>query len=349
MMDASNAREPLTSLFQNPQLTLGGLAVDGFFLLSGYLIAQSMTRTRSLRSYLERRVLRIYPAFIVAYILSVFLLGPIVGAHPLAFIPETVVRLIFLQPPMIYPGQLPHRPWPFLNGAMWTIAYEFRCYLMVAVLGLTGLLERRRVVLAATILGVAATIATTYPAMAGPLTGFSHRHGLMTQVFGLPLFAIPLTTAFLIGVCVYLYREAVLPAIKAPLALFCTLCLAALLYRDPHFGEAALTTLGAASLFWLAFKAQLGPLQRINDDWDVSYGVYLYGWPIATWLRWEYPDISPWVLAPATLILALGFGAASWWGVEVWTKDLGRSRQADAALGPAPAEAAASPVPGDAP
>jgi len=43
---------------------LGAMAVDGFFLLSGFLIVQSWATDPNLGRFLLKRVLRIYPAFI---------------------------------------------------------------------------------------------------------------------------------------------------------------------------------------------------------------------------------------------------------------------------------------------
>jgi peptidoglycan/LPS O-acetylase OafA/YrhL len=336
MMDGNRSREPLTAIFHT--LSLGELAVDAFFLLSGYLIAQSMARTGSLRSYLERRVLRIYPAFVVAYLLSVFVLGPIVGAHPWSFLPTTLARLVILHSPEIYPGQLAGLPYPDLNGAMWTISYEFRCYLLVAVLGISGLLSRKRVMLGLTIMAMAVSVLYTFhlghaPKTVVAATGHlapSRLHAFVMMLIGNKQSTIRLTAIFLVGVCFYVFRDVVFPALKAPVAISCAIVAAFLMYRDIHFAEFGLTTFGAATLFWLAFNARLGHLQRINDDWDISYGVYLYGWPIATLIRWENPGISPWLLASLTLPLALAFGAASWWSLERWTKDWVRSRSVPA-------------------
>jgi peptidoglycan/LPS O-acetylase OafA/YrhL len=54
----------------------GGVAVDVFFFISGFLIAASLERNDT-RGYLASRALRILPALIVCVSLSVFVLGPL--------------------------------------------------------------------------------------------------------------------------------------------------------------------------------------------------------------------------------------------------------------------------------
>jgi len=73
LIDGDRHRELLTMLFGTQPL--GAMAVDGFFLLSGFLIVQSWATDPNLGRFLLKRVLRIYPAFIVASIVSVFLVA----------------------------------------------------------------------------------------------------------------------------------------------------------------------------------------------------------------------------------------------------------------------------------
>jgi peptidoglycan/LPS O-acetylase OafA/YrhL len=75
LVDGNRSREPLTFIFGT--LSLGELGVDGFFLVSGYLIAQSFENSASVLLYLGKRILRIYPAFVVAFVLSIVVVGPL--------------------------------------------------------------------------------------------------------------------------------------------------------------------------------------------------------------------------------------------------------------------------------
>lgn len=330
MVDGDRSREPLTAVFHT--VSLGDLSVDAFFILSGFLLANSIAGSRSVLSYVEKRVFRIYPAFILAYLLSVFALGPLVGARPWLALGKTFEHLARLQPPPEYPGQLAGlRTYPSLNDAMWTIAYEFRCYLLLAALALTGLLRRRGVVLALTAAGLALSVLITFDFARARLAPFENEPLAMLLV-GRPMSAIRLTSVFLVGVCFHLYRGELLPRLTAGAAAACGLLATALLWRNPHLAEAGLVVFGGATLIWLAIKAPLGPAQRINDRWDISYGVYLYGWPVASLVRWiALPaTVSPWLLAAVSLPAAMALGAASWFGLEKRAIAWARSRAAAA-------------------
>ena len=183
-------------------------------------------------------------------------------------------------------------------------------------------LARRWIILGITVLMLLGAVAETY----APVHGWSDTiDGRLHAeiVLGSLAQSIALTSSFLVGACFYLFRQEITDRLTWKVSLFCATVAIALMFL-PHFAEAGFSTWGAAALFWLALKANLGRLQRINDSWDISYGVYLYGWPIATMLLWFNRDLSPWPLAAATLPLALACGVASWWGLERWTKDLGR-------------------------
>jgi peptidoglycan/LPS O-acetylase OafA/YrhL len=319
MMDGNRSRDLITSVFGTA--SLGELSVAAFFLLSGFLISKSMVQTNALLPYIERRVLRIYPAFIVASLLCVFVLAPLVGASapPLGW---TLPRILILGTPTTLPGAFPGLPYyTGLNGSMWTIAYEFRCYLLVAVLWLFGFLSRRAWVLGFTAVVLVACILSS---VLGSSDGPAEQHWIRILI-GRTDASLTLTGAFLFGTSLYLFWDVVEARLTATVALVGTMGAAALMF-EPHVSQVAMITLGAAPLFWLAFKARLGPLQAVNDRWDISYGVYLYGWPIENTIRWLVPNLSPWTLAVISLPLAFAFGAASWWGIERWTKDIRRSR-----------------------
>jgi peptidoglycan/LPS O-acetylase OafA/YrhL len=323
MLDGNRSREPLTVLFHT--LSLGELAVDGFFMLSGYLITKSMIQTNAAIPYLERRVLRIYPAFVLAYILAVFVLGPLAGANIARHLPHALINIPLLRGPLNYPDAFKGLAATALNGSMWTIRIEFECYLLILLLWFVGILRHRLIVLA---LAAALVLATAWLRSSWGLDAQARLNGLhiIYVALGHPFSLVRLSGVFLTGACFYFFKPILIDKIGTALAAVCGALALAALYHDPAFAEAALTTFGAVFLFWLSFKAKLGPLQSINDNWDISYGVYLYGWPASIGLMYFAHLRSPLGLSLAALALSCLLGAASWWGLESRVKDLVRSR-----------------------
>src|SRR5690606_19253145 len=60
------------------------LGVYGFFVISGYLIYQSLERSSSVKSYLKKRIRRVFPALFVVVFLATFVLGSLRTTLPLS-------------------------------------------------------------------------------------------------------------------------------------------------------------------------------------------------------------------------------------------------------------------------
>ena len=138
IQDGDRRNELLTRAFGT--LSFGELAVDSFFLLSGFLIVKSWTENPNIIQFLKNRILRIYPAFIASSIICAALFAPI-GAQPDYFekfrIYDFISGLVYLSPPQI-PDVFKGTHYPSINGSMWTIYPEFNCYLIALVFGALG-------------------------------------------------------------------------------------------------------------------------------------------------------------------------------------------------------------------
>jgi hypothetical protein len=49
---------------------------------------------------------------------------------------------------------------------------------------------------------------------------------------------------------------------------------------------------------------------------DVSYGIYIYGWPSTQFILTFFPRLDPYLLSASALLLSWGFAAVSWRTIE---------------------------------
>jgi peptidoglycan/LPS O-acetylase OafA/YrhL len=308
LIDGNGSREPWHEIFG--YFTFGGLGVDGFFLISGYLITKSFEGSKSAPQYLRKRVLRIYPGFVVAYAISLLLVGPFAGSDLSAmtlfdWMKQPLHALILNLPAAPLGEVFPGHPFPDLNGAMWTIAYEFRCYLLVIALGFAGLLKRRGIYLAITIALVAIGLSQNFNFHLSNEDAYVKFIGTLTDT----LRFVPI---FLCGGAFYLFRDKITYTDRG--ALVAAILLLPMLF-DYHFVEPGLSILGGYLLFWFAFN-KAKALGAIGSKVDLSYGVYLYAWPIQKLLIQFVPGILPWTVTALTSGIAIVFAYASWTFVE---------------------------------
>lgn len=301
LLDGGRAREPLTWLFGT--VSAGELAVDGFFLLSGWLITASLARRPDVGAYLARRALRIMPAFLVAFAVSLFVFAPLAGGDLGALFgmggARQAARALTLQTPWL-PGAFAGRPVAELNGSMWTMAYEARCYLLaVPLLPFVMRAGRAAPLLAALLIAIGSHGADLLPPVGAawrPLIGT------------LPE-TCSFTGLFCAGACFWRWREAI--PWNGRLA---GLALAALLagLASPALHPWAIAGAGGYLLFWLAWHAP--PLAWPHGD--SSYGLYLYAWPVENLLAASSPSMSPWLLFPLAALVAGALGITSWYVIE---------------------------------
>ncbi len=302
--------DPL-SVLTNDQVLLSYIGVRGFFIISGYLIFQSLLRSKNLVDYFWKRLLRLFPALIVVLAITV-LLGPLfydtaVGGssywnnHAVwSYFPR---NLSLLLPQFSIPGFFTHNPKEnTINGSLWTIGYEFACYMVLGIL-----IVVRKSLPVVKILLVAVWI-----------TLFVAFRFFFEQFKDLNFF---LTGTDFIELGIYFVGGAILAAFKVErfrhlgkAALACAVVLAISLWAGMfnsgfHFAFLPLLVIGLG--------AQSTPyLNAIGEKiGDLSYGVYLYSFPVMQALVFFF-HFGPLALFLASTILSMAFGYASWHLVE---------------------------------
>jgi peptidoglycan/LPS O-acetylase OafA/YrhL len=131
--------------------SLGTIGVAVFFTVSGLLIVQSYMR--GLAVFIRARVLRIYPALIVAVLFCALIVGPLFTSYRAPdywrdsavwwFIARNAtLRSLAIQSTL--PDAFPANPLKAaVNDPLWTLPYEMTMYAIVAAAGIAGLLARR--------------------------------------------------------------------------------------------------------------------------------------------------------------------------------------------------------------
>ena len=309
-----NAREPLARLAAKPlvpgdELTFGAIAVWAFFVLSGFLITKSWLRSSTPWSYLRKRFRRIYPGFLVAVVFCVLVqvgfADPGTPRFPGVWnLVWNSVRLeIFDTPSLFGSNPLPN----IINGSLWSIPYEFWCYVGVLILGLAGLLKTRRWVVMLLVGIIAVHIWISYRRW---LPVGSH---LVGDTFGYPLNWMRVMPFFLAGMFFATAEDRV--RLRPSYAVTCAVLLG-LATPFPYLPHIVYPVFGSYLLLYLAFSPTLLPL-NLGRWGDFSYGTYLYAFPIQQLLVHRFQGLlTPVELFLLATPLAVGAGTLSWFVVE---------------------------------
>lgn len=313
--------EPLYRL-TGGQYNSGAFAVCMFFAISGFLVTRSWVMTENLQRYLAKRFARIVPGFLVATFVGCVLLGPIIASDPARFfaqqkwLPFAVSALALRQADVT--GVLAGNAVNLVHGTLWTIKYEFDCYLLVALVGSLGLLNPRRVW--AIYLPLFAVL---FAARAGWIRLPVFDHGIVALVISSPDQWPELFPFFFAGSALYLYREHI-----AKTAAHFTGALLLLALSGAIGGMYwALLIGGTYAVIYLALSSS-AHLVLFGKRVDLSYGVYLYGWPVAqALLYFTHQKLSPLPLFTLTMAVTLVVAYASWRLVERPSLDMLRRQK----------------------
>jgi peptidoglycan/LPS O-acetylase OafA/YrhL len=264
------------ALWSGPYRFVPAAILPMFFALSGFLVSASLERTR-LHQFLALRVLRIVPALAVVVVLSALVLGPLFTTLPL--------RQYFTSPEfggfflniiadihVTLPGVFEHNPDPgFIASQLWTIPFEFQCYVALALLSLLNLLRDRRAFARIIVLSVLA--ATVCALLFLPVSPFDHVPGRV------------LILCFLAAVSLYQYRDAI--PCSPSLAIGAAIGSAALL-EIPNASYLAAFPVAYLTV-WLGLRNPPG-----IPFGDLSYGVYLLHFPIEQTIMHLFPGANSW-------------------------------------------------------
>lgn len=292
-------------LWMSPISPFVRIILPMFFALSGFLVAGSMLRCKTIIMFLGLRFIRIYPALAVEVLLSAFLIGAAVTTFDLSryftdplfarYLVNVTGHISFLLPGVFADNPVPH----IVNAQLWTVPFELICYLSITLCILAGAKKWHVIApLAAALILLAHVGGRLYrgAVIAEPI---DHVAGYLLVAY------------FLGGVSIYLYRDRIV-------------C-------SPLWGAvSAIASIGLLSFstgqylalipvsYLTAYLGTRNPARiAMLRGADYSYGVFLYGYAIQQTLMFAFPDLRIWwINAALALPIAFVFAWFSWTFVE---------------------------------
>ena len=300
--DMSAAGDPVHWLLPRTHAHLVGVAL--FFTISGFLITLSFERNPHVIRFLRARFLRLWPALTIVVALTAFVLGPMLSVlAPDDYFSSTDgggtapgyfwSNVLLIDPRQTLPGVFGSNPIPrIVNGSLWTIPYEAALYLLVAAAGALGLFRRPR--LASALVALAIVVVVLWPSYGG---------GPYPQ--RLALLGLQLGACFGAGSIACLMRR------RVPVSSGILLALAALslLARETPLMWLAVVYF----VFWFAYVPKLPSMPA---GLDLSYGTYLWAFPLQQSIVALLHVATPLALFAIAAPLALSVAAGSWLLVE---------------------------------
>lgn len=282
------------------------VAIDGFFIISGFLIFMSYENSYSLKEYFSKRIRRIYPAYFIVIVAST-LLGILLTQVPLnqyfssGFIKYLFANLLFLnmlQPDL--PGVfLNNTVMPAVNGALWTIKIEVMFYCSVPIL--VYLLRRNNKILLISIIYAASYFYVLSCDHLFEITGNSLYIQLAKQLPGQLSYFISGTLLYYFFDVFRLYSCRILGLGVVGFALSSYISM--LSFVKP-------ISL-AIIVIYIAFC--FPEMRFIKRYGDLSYGTYLYHFPvIQTFTTLGYFKVYPYI-SLFSILLIVGLLAISSW------------------------------------
>ncbi len=271
-----------------------------FFVISGYLVSQSLFNSPSIINYAWKRLLRIVPALCLVIVFSIFIIGPLFTTIPLSRYfssPLTYAyfkNILFVFPLQWHlPGLFTSNPESSVNGSLWTLILEGRLYILLMILFLFRFFEKRAIPLVVFITAVLST----------PFFNIAFK-GVNPYPFHFAIF-------FFAGVIANVYRDQIV--YNKWLALMATI----IVVLRCFFTELNAVTFFAFPYLVLYLGQLRSPLNKAGKFGDFSYGLFLFSFPVQQCIvLYNNGNISIPIMIILSMLLTLPFAILSWKFVE---------------------------------
>ena len=307
ILNGEGPTDPLAKL-TNAYLIFSFIGVKGFFIISGYLIMQSLVRSYSVADYLLKRVLRIFPGLLVLLlltILAVYFIYPLQKGSFYFFEPSVykyfLWNSILVSPIYFINGIFEHQSSHAINGSLWTIEFEFLFYILLLALYPW---RKNKVVLKITLITLIIFL------ISGNVL-FLEKIKTITSPITLE-FIFDLGTYFMMGALISCFDWEAIPFKKIIFFIALLILLIATYYKLHYsFVHISLPYL----IIYLGKQSSAIAKKSHEILGDPSYGIYLYGFPVQQFLIYFFKPSTTQLIITSTLI-SFAIGYCSWKWVE---------------------------------
>lgn len=281
-----SAHGPITQNILRTE-TLGGIAVIGFLLISGFMTTQSIMHSKNNKEFLFKRILRIFPPLIIMLLITIFVIGPMAYQGDKAnYYNESVTNYftknvnILGNTSYTIDGVFTNNPYPAaINGSIWVLKHEFMAYLVLIVCALCGLLKERKYTLGITILLV---ILYVFGFNAKLNVNWLANFGVFNELNEF----IKILTYFFIGSTIYLYKD----KIKMSFKLFVMALIILLFGISINLTKYVLIIAMPYLLIYLGTIRISKKKDILKKIGDFTYAMFIYAFPIQQLIVFYWKD-----------------------------------------------------------
>jgi peptidoglycan/LPS O-acetylase OafA/YrhL len=287
------------------QINWASIGLNGFFVISGHFIFQSLERSHSLYDYFKKRFLRVFPGLLVVLIITVGLL-PLLHRNGSSIFNQVDFYTYLPRNLSLYgfqstvTGVFDKNYYHAINGSLWTIRYEFSLYIALGIL----------------------FFVREYKTIICPLLWFTFVSMYLFFVFGMERFGhsnlLTLQGYEFFNLGTFFAAGSALASIKfekwnSGLLLFFSIGILLIAF---YFGYYNLVK----HLFFSVVVLSIGFItipffSTFGKYGDMSYGIYIYSFPIQQIIM-QFFHTQVYHLMVLSIFTSIGLGFCSWHLIE---------------------------------
>lgn len=275
LSNSNGLKDPLETLL--PFTNMGSVAVKIFFFISGLLVTNSLITNKSTLHFLISRFFRIYPAFIFVVVFAAIVVGPIVTKlDPSSYFSDkATIHYIkdnaLLQIAFLLPDVFENNIYKYsVNGSLWTIYYEAASYLfLLSCFMIFGSGNKKT----SSILCIFIIVT--------PLMGWNKILFINSDNPDIFLMA----PCFALGALLAINKDTIRVSPHLPLGMIS-------LYFFISNELARLMLFYFSICITMLYLASLTFICKLNIKYDISYGVYLWGFLIQQVVYFYMPNLG---------------------------------------------------------